>query len=54
MNQGPIWGQFMKENSGQKSRATAPLRGISISKLRIEGSSTKGLNLAYTGPQLTF
>ncbi len=25
MNQGPIWGQFMKKNSGQKSRATVPL-----------------------------
>ncbi len=26
MNQGPIWGQFMKKNSGQKSRATVPLK----------------------------
>ncbi len=25
MNQGPIWGQFMKKNSDQKSRATVPL-----------------------------
>jgi hypothetical protein len=26
MNQGPIWGQFMKKTRGQKSRATVPLK----------------------------
>ncbi len=26
MNQGPIWGRFMKKTRGQKSRATVPLR----------------------------
>jgi hypothetical protein len=25
MNQGPIWGRFMKKTRGQKSRATVPL-----------------------------
>jgi hypothetical protein len=25
VNQGPLWGQFMKKNSGQKSCATVPL-----------------------------
>ncbi len=27
MNQGPIWGQFMKKTRGKKSRATVPLTG---------------------------
>jgi hypothetical protein len=28
MNQGPIWGRFMKKIRGQKSRATVPLTYI--------------------------
>ncbi len=28
MNQGPVWDQLMKKNSGQKSRATVPLSEI--------------------------
>ncbi len=27
MNQGPIWGQFLKKTRGRQSRATVPLRG---------------------------
>jgi hypothetical protein len=32
VNQGHIWGQFMKKTSGQKSRATVPLRCDSYRK----------------------
>jgi hypothetical protein len=30
MNQGPIWGRFMKKTGGQKSRATVPLNNPPI------------------------
>jgi hypothetical protein len=47
MNQGPIWGRFMKKTRGQKSRATVPLRTIFNLRIIVLVTGLQGFQLSF-------
>ncbi len=50
MNQGPIWGRFMKKTRGQKSRATVPLRENNVYLKETEAGAFRPLVFIMSRP----